>query len=372
MVLAGRTAELEAFDTLRARVARGSDDRGIVLTGLRGVGKTVLLNEMHRYADQAEWLTVRLEARRDPAGTIAVQRALARDLVVAARRLRRGRLSERFREALATIGAFNLKLGATGVELGVSASRDRANSGDVEVDIIELVEDVSLAMADRGRAFAIFIDEMQDIDAETIGALISAQHIAHQRGWPFYIIAAGLPNLPRVLTESRSYAERLFTYRTVGQLSRIDSTEALRDPAVRLGASFSEAALDQLLDAVDGYPYFIQEYGQAAWDIAAGKEIDADDARAAIRLGTELLDSGFYRSRWERATSAERRLLVAMAVDEDRPSATSAIASRLRVPVSALGPARSKLIAKGLVFSPEYGQLSFTVPGMAAYITRNR
>lgn len=369
--LVGRTGELEAFDTLRARVARKMGDRGIVLTGLRGVGKTVLLNEMHRYADASEWLTVRLEARRDTGGAQAVRRTLARDLVVAARKLSRGSVTSRMRDALGTISSFNFKIGATGIELNVDVSSGRADSGDPEVDLLELVEDVSLALAERGRAFALFIDEMQDLDVETMGALIAAQHAASQRGWPFYIVAAGLPNLPRVLTDVRSYAERLFSYRPIGQLSRTDATQALRDPAERLGASFAGRSLDVLLDAAGGYPYFIQEYGQAAWNLASGKIIDESDAEAAVSFGTEQLDAGFYRSRWERGTPAERRMLYAMAADGDGPSTTSAVARRMGIQVSSLGPYRANLISKGLVFAPEHGQIAFTVPGMGGYVTRN-
>lgn len=260
--LVGRTGELEAFDTLRARVANGRGDRGVVLTGLRGVGKTVLLNEMHRMAESFEWLTVRIEAHRDETGVLAVRRALARGLVVSARKVARTRLSSRTREALGTISSFNAKVGATGIELGVELNQGRADSGDPEVDLLELVEDVSLALGERRRAFGVSIDEMQDLDSETMGALIAAQHLANQQDWPFYIIAAGLPNLPRVLTETRSYAERLFNYREIGKFSHAEAARALRKPAERLGAKFAPKALDVLLDAADGYPYFIRSTGR--------------------------------------------------------------------------------------------------------------
>lgn len=368
--LVGRMGELEAFDTVRARVANGLGDRGIVLTGLRGVGKTVLLNEMHGQADKFNWLTVRLEARRDAAGAQAVRRVLARELVVTARKFARSKLSERMRHALGTISSFNAKVSATGLSLGVELSRGRADSGDVEVDLLELVEDVSLALGEKRRAFGVFIDEMQDLDIDTLGALLSAQHIANQRGWPFYVVGAGLPNLPHVLAEARSYAERLFNYRPIGQLSREEAMQALRDPAVRLGARFTHGALDVLLDAARGYPYFIQEYGQAAWNLALGPQIERDDALAAVQFGTEQLDAGFFRSRWDRATPAERRMLYAMAQDTEGPSSTSLVAKRMGIPTSSLGPYRRNLIAKGLVYPPEHGQIAFTVPGMGGYVER--
>lgn len=369
--LVGRVGELEAFDTVRARVLNGLVDRGVVLTGLRGVGKTVLLNEMHRMATEFEWLTVRIEARRDEAAIRATRRALARELVASARRLTRTRLVGGMREALGSIASFNARIGATGVELGVELNRGRADSGDIEVDLLELVEDVATPLADRRRGFAVFIDEMQDLDAETMGALIAAQHMANQRDWPFYLVAAGLPNLPRVLTESRSYAERLFNYRSIGKLPRGDAGRALREPAERLGAEFSDEGLQLLLDAADGYPYFIQEFGQAAWNLAGERLVNAGDAAAAVQFGTEQLDSGFYKSRWDRPTRSERRMLLAMAPDGEGPSSTSSVAHRMGLQPNSLGPYRASLIAKGLVYAPEHGLIAFTVPGMASYIERH-
>ncbi|MEE6282908.1 ATP-binding protein [Georgenia sp. MJ170] len=369
--LVGRTAELDAFDTLRARVANGLDDRGIVLTGLRGVGKTVLLNEMHALADKFDWLSVRIEARRDAAGARAIRHVLARELVVAARKLTRQSFSEKMRSALGTISSFNAKIGATGISLGVDLSDGRADSGDVEVDLLELVEDVALALGEKRRAFAIFIDEMQDLDQETMGALIAAQHAANQRGWPFYILAAGLPNLPRELTDTRSYAERLFNFRPIGQLSRAQADRALREPAERLGVHFAPGAIEVLLDAAGGYPYFIQEYGQAAWNLAPESTIQIGDAEAAVQYGTEQLDAGFFRSRWERATPSERRMLFAMAEDDEGPSSTGTVAQRMGMKISSLGPYRANLMTKGLVYAPEHGQIAFTVPGMTGYVERH-
>jgi hypothetical protein len=233
------------------------------------------------------------------------------------------------------------------------------------------VEDVSTALGERRRAFGVFVDEMQDLDAETMGALIAAQHAANQRDWPFYIIAAGLPNLPRVLTETRSYAERLFNYRQIGKFSREDAAQALREPAERLGAEYAPDALTVLLDAAGGYPYFIQEYGQAAWNLASDRLVTYADATAAVQYGTEQLDAGFFRSRWQRATRSERRMLHAMATDGEGPSPTSLVAQRMGIQSSSLGPYRAALINKGLVYAPEHGQIAFTVPGMAGYVERH-
>ncbi len=370
--LVGRTVELEAFDTLVARTRNRLSDRGIVLTGLRGVGKTVLLNELAAHAERHSWMTVRLEARRDEAGALAVRRTLARDLVAAARKHARRSTSERMRAALATITSFNAQVGATGVSLGVERAQGRADSGDAELDLLELVEDVSAAVKEDGRGFAIFIDEMQDLDSATLSALIAAQHAAGQRDWPFYVIGAGLPNLPRVLTEARSYAERLFNYRPIGRLSATEAARALEEPANRLGAAYSPEGLQILLDAAGGYPYFLQEYGQAIWNLSSGKVFTTADARAAVQYGLEHLDAAFFQSRWERATPAERRFLVAMALDDDAPSLSSEVARRMSLRASSLGPYRSNLMAKGLIFAPEHGKVAYTVPGMADFVQRHR
>lgn len=370
--LVGRTSELEAFDTLVARSRNRLSDRGIVLTGLRGVGKTVLLNEMQAHAESFDWLCVRLEARRDPEGAVAVRRALARDLVAATRRLKRRGTGDRMKQALRTITAFSAQVGATGVSLGVTLTPGRADSGDNELDLLELVEDVSLALKQDNRAFGLFIDEMQDLDPGTLGALIAAQHLAGQRDWPFYIVAAGLPNLPRVLAEARSYAERLFNYRSIGQLSTPDAARALEEPAERLGVVYNAQGLELLLDAAGGYPYFLQEFGQKAWELAALKVITIEDAQAAVQFGIEHLDAGFFRSRWERATPSERRFLLAMSADHGEASSSSDVAARMGLRITSLGPYRANLMAKGLVYSPQHGLIAYTVPGMADFVDRHR
>jgi hypothetical protein len=186
----------------------------------------------------------------------------------------------------------------------------------------------------------------------------------------FYLIGAGLPNLPGKVSEARTYGERLFLYRTIGQLNPDAAAEALTEPINRLGASTSDQALFMLLAAADGYPFFLQTYGRAAWDAAPGKIIDEDDARLAISYGTIDLDHGFFEARWQRATPGERRYLRAMALDGDGPSSTGEVAARLEKPTSKLAVIRARLIAKGVVYAPEYGSIQFTVPGMSGFIAR--
>ena len=370
--LVGRTCELEAFDTIVARSRRGLTSRGIMLAGLRGVGKTVLLNEMFTHAERMGWFSVRLEARRDESGEASTRRRLARELVAAARSVTKEKLSARMLRALQSVAAFNAKVGATGIDLGIQLAPGRADSGDVEVDLRELVQDLCVALQEDHGTFGLFIDEMQDLDAATLSALVAAQHEAGQRGWPFYIIGAGLPNLPRVLSDARSYAERLFDYRTIGQLQPSDAALALVEPAMRFGARFEPDALTILVDGADGYPYFIQEYGQAIWSLSPLPTFTTADATAAVTFGLEHLDQGFFRARWERATPAERRFLHAMSADHDAASLTSDVAARMGLKITSLGPYRANLMAKGLVYSPQHGAIAYTVPGMAAYVHRHR
>ncbi len=213
---------------------------------------------------------------------------------------------------------------------------------------------------------------MQDLDRELLRALLVTQHQAGQRGWPFFIIGAGLPHLPGVLAETRSYAERLFDYRTISRLPDSDAAKALVEPVRNHDADLDNDALTILLRASGGYPYFLQEYGRAAWEVAPGPIITSADAGASIVVGLERLDAGFFHSRWNRATPSERRMLAAMAADGEGPSASSDVARRMGIKPTSLGPYRASLISKGLVYAPEHGQVAYTVPNMAAYVQRHR
>lgn len=369
--LEGRRAEVEAFDLLVARSHVGAPGRGMVLHGLRGVGKTVLLNAFARHAKSHGWFVVPVEGRAGRAGRDAARQKLARSLGIAARTFsgsapRTGLVVN----ALRTVTSFSISLAGTGVQLGVDPAAGRADSGQLDVDLEELVEDLAPALAEQGGVFAVFIDEMQDLDEELLAALLATQHRAGQESWPFYVIGAGLPSLPSTLSEQRSYAERLFDYRRIGALDADDARTALTVPAERLGARFDAEATESLLAAAGGYPYFIQTYGKAAWDAGVGKSIDRAAADVAIAEGTSALDVGFFPARWDRATPAERTYLRGMAVDGDSGSSTAEIASRLAVKPSSLTPARGKLIEKGIIYAPERGRVAFTVPGMAGFIER--
>jgi hypothetical protein len=369
--LVGRESEIEAFDLVVARSRAGRPSRGMILHGLRGVGKTVLLNQFREQADRAEWFAIEIEGRASETGREAVRQKLARSLMLAGRRFQRTKHgTERVKRALGTVKSFSLSLGVASVELGLDAAAGRADSGQIEVDFEEVVEDLAPALRETSSAFALFIDEMQDLDDDLVVALLAAQHRAGQKGWPFYIFGAGLPSLPSVLSEARSYAERLFNYREIGALDRSAASQALTVPAQRQGATYSDGAVDAILDAASGYPYFLQTYGQAAWGIASDRVITVEDSISAVAEGNAELDMGFFPARWDRATPSERNYLRAMAEDGDDGSRTAELADRLEVKPTSLSVARQNLIAKGIIYMPERGRVAFTVPNMAGFIQR--
>ncbi|GAB3551595.1 ATP-binding protein [Arthrobacter tumbae] len=368
--LVGRSTEVNAFNLLIAKSQQRRSDRGIVLHGLRGVGKTVLLNEFRRQAERADFMTVSLEGRDAEGGPAAVRAKLARGLLQAARKANRRGITSTLREALGSIVSFSAKLGVTGIDIGVDLARGRADSGSIEVDLEEMVEDLSAAMTEQHRALIFIIDEMQDLDKALLTALLSTQHMAGQREWPFYIVGAGLPNLPSVLAEARSYAERLFNYRHIDALTHDAAVSALVAPAAKYGARYEVEARDLLLTASGGYPYFIQEYGHAAWETAPEKTITSQDAQIAVTIGRAQLDQGFFPSRWKRATKGEQEFLRLMALDGDEGSGTAQLAERGGRKQSSMTMNRASLIKKGIIYAPAHGRVAFTVPGMALYIQR--
>jgi hypothetical protein len=389
--LAGRDAQLASFDVVLERIARGRPQRSLVLTGLRGVGKTVLLNAMRSAAVKRAWGTGKLEARPDH----RLRRPLAAALHLAVREL--GHSSGGGAEhVLGVLKSFASR--ADGDEPGrlrdrwqpgieVASVPGRADSGDIEIDLVELLTDVAGLAADTNRGVAVFIDEMQDLHPADVSALCAAAHEISQTGLPLVVVGAGLPHLPAVLSASKSYSERLFSYSRIDRLDRVACEQALRAPALDEGADFTAEALDSLYAMTGGYPYFVQAYGKAAWDVAPASPISAEDTRMAAPEAESELAVGFFGARYERATPAEREYLRAMAdltadavgtgagaTPEDAAAledvATSAVAELLGRKAQSLSPARDALIKKGLVYSAERGRIAFTVPHFGRYLRR--
>jgi hypothetical protein len=372
--LAGRDRELAQFEIVLERVARGRPERSMVLTGLRGVGKTVLLNAFRSMAMQRLWGTGKIEARPDQ----SIRRPIGGALHMAVRELApRHRAPERIDDFLAVLKAFLARearaakgAGATLSQLGIDVpmARGRADSGDLEIDLTELLTDAASVAADLGVGIALFIDEMQDIPAPDVSALCAACHELSQNGGPLIVVGAGLPHLPSVLSASKSYSERLFRYVSIDRLDRDAADIALLAPARREGADFHPAALDALYAAADGYPYFVQAYGKVTWDVAPTSPVTRADVEVAAPLAAGELAVGFFGSRYERATPAEREYMRAMALLGDEPVPTAQVADELGRKPSSVSPARDSLIKKGLIYSSERGLIAFTVPHFGRFL----
>ncbi|HEY6497258.1 MAG TPA: ATP-binding protein [Trebonia sp.] len=371
--LAGRDREIRQFEVVLERVARARPERSMVLTGLRGVGKTVLLNTFRSMALQRLWGTGKLEARPDQ----SIRRPVASALHMAVRELApRHRAPDRIDDFLGVLKAFALRDpssprgSAVNAQFGIDvpAARGRADSGDLEVDLTELFTDASSVAADLGVGIALFVDEMQDVPAPDVSALCAACHELSQVGGPLIVVGAGLPHLPSVLSASKSYSERLFRYARIDRLDRDAADQALIAPAEREDVIFKQDALDAMYAAADGYPYFVQAYGKVTWDVAAASPITAGDVAVAAPEAEGELAVGFFGSRYERATPAEREYMRAMAVVGDEPVPTSTVAEELGRKPSSLSPARDGLIKKGLIYSSERGLIAFTVPHFGKFL----
>jgi len=345
----------------------------MVLTGLRGVGKTVLLNTFRSMALQRLWGTGKLEARPDQ----SIRRPVAAALHMAVRELApRHRAPDRVDAFLGVLKAFVLRdpqapkgMSVTAqFGIDVPATRGRADSGDLEVDLTELFTDAASVAADLGVGIALFVDEMQDVPARDVSALCAACHELAQVGGPLIVVGAGLPHLPSVLSASKSYSERLFRYTRIDRLDRESADQALIAPAEREDVMFKREALDALYEAADGYPYFVQAYGKVTWDIAAASPVTAADVAVAAPEAEAELAVGFFGSRYERATPAEREYMRAMAAIGDEPVPTASVADELSRKPSSLSPARDGLIKKGLIYSSERGLIAFTVPHFGKFL----
>lgn len=380
--LAGRDEQLDRFQVVLERIRRGRPERSMVLTGLRGVGKTVLLNALRSTAVRARWGTGKYEARPEQ----GMRRPIAAALHVAVRELGHPQGQE-VDHVLGVIKAFAQK-DQPGAKLrdrwnpGIDAPAiaGRADSGDIEIDLVELFTDVGGLAADVGKGVAVFIDEMQDLQAEDVSALCAACHELSQSGLPLIVVGAGLPHLPAVLSASKSYSERLFRFNRIDRLSREEAARALQLPAEDEDAQWSPEALAAMYAATGGYPYFIQAYGKEVWDLAPATPITAEDVAVAAPAAEAELAVGFFGSRYERATPGEREYLRAMAdlaaaqqesgmeLDEVESVATADVAAHLDRKPQSLSPARDALLKKGLIYSGERGRIAFTVPHFGRYL----
>ena len=372
-ILAGRQPLLSGFDVICRRASElGEGDRSWVLNGLRGVGKTVLLTEMLDRASSAGWIAAKAEVGVEPL-PVALSRAL-----VKAMRTATGRHPEnRVKRLLGVFKAFSLRVepsGAFAFGVDVEPLAGIADSGRFADDLAALFETLGETARDLGIGVLILVDELQEAAADELAAVNVAVHSLGQADppLPLTLIGAGLPSLPAQLAEATSYAERLYDYRSVGLLDDVDSREALVVPSRHLDVEWEPDALDTALAAAHGYPYFLQAVGKHIWDQARRSPIDSDDVAVGLADAQREVDDGLYRSRWERATPAQRDLMRSLAdLAGDSSAAIADIASALgKTKSSHISVARNELIKKGLVYAPDRGLLAFTVPGMHDFIAR--
>jgi len=369
--LVGRDGILDQARILLGRVKAKRPEKSMLLTGLRGVGKTVLLNEAERLAVGAGYRTISVESHED--------KSLAALLVPQLRKVlfeidRLAGAGDKVRRGLRVLGSFigALKISVDDLTFGLDIDPERgaADSGDLELDLPSLFVAVGEAAEERKAAVALFIDEIQYLDRKELGALIMAMHKIQQRQLPVVLIAAGLPVLPALAGESKSYAERLFSFPAVAALSKEDAMKALQEPAQAVGVAFEPHALHEVYRLTRGYPYFLQEWGYQAWNHADKSPIPLRIIKKATATVTMRLDENFFKVRYNRLTPGERRFLRAMAELGPGAQRTGDVAEILEVKLMSLGPVRANLIRKGMIYSPAYGDMAFTVPLFDEFMKR--
>jgi hypothetical protein len=369
--LVGREELLDQARILLARVQAGRSEKSMLLTGLRGVGKTVLLNEISHIAEEEHYEVLFIEAHEDKS-LAAVLAPQLRSLLYRLDRMQGAK--DKIRRGLAVLTGFvrSIKVTIDDVPVGIDIEPEKgsADSGDIEIDLPDLLAVVAEAAQDRHTAVAILIDEIQYFAEKELSALIMAMHRMQQRRLPLVLIGAGLPILPRLAGESKSYAERLFQFPVVGPLPETEAARAIRDPIEAEGEHIEPGAIHEILRHAQGYPYFLQEWGYQAWNRAKASPISADIVQEATSETIRRLDENFFRVRYDRLTPSEKTLLRAMAELGAGPYRIGEVADIMKVTVGSLSPRRASLIKKGMIYSPTHGDLAFTVPLFDEFMRR--
>lgn len=369
--MVGRDALLTRTHILLARIAQKRAEKSLILTGLRGVGKTVLLNAMEREAIKLGYKTIFIEAHE--------HKALSALLIPQLKQLffNLGMMTQmgyKVKRGLSVLKSFitgiKLKVGEIEFGLDIEPEYGSADSGDIEIDLPNVLVALAEAAEEKGVCIAIFIDEIQYLALDELSALIMAMHKMQQKQLPLVLVAAGLPILPALAGESKSYAERLFDFPAMGPLSESESFKALQDPVNQEGVSFTPEALYEIYRLTEGYPYFLQEWGYQAWNHAASPTISLAVVQEATVDVIRRLDDNFFKVRFDRLTPSEKNYLYAMALLSSGKLRSSDIAAQLNMHISTVGPTRAKLIKKGMIYSPVHGETAFSVPLFGDFLRR--
>lgn len=369
--LSGRSAILENASIALERKQVGRPNASLIMVGLRGVGKTVLLVRVDEMARSLGYKSAFVE--------VSEQKPLPQILVPPLRTLlfeldRMETLSAQvkraFRVLRSFVGQVRIQMGEIELGLGVDPEVGTADSGDLDTDLSQLLMSVAEAAASRGVAVALIMDELQYLKESDFAALIMAIHAVTQKNLPIILVGAGLPSVVSLAGRAKSYAERLFEFPTVGALAAAEAREAIQAPAIREGAEFTNDALSAIHELTQGYPYFLQEWAYQAWNAAGNSPITEGDVAAATATSIKRLDESFFRVRFDRLTNSEKRYLRAMAELGAGPYRSSDIAAMYGVKLASVGPIRATLIQKGMIYSPTHGEAAFTVPLFDQFMKR--
>lgn len=369
--LAGRSSIRNSVMICIERLKRGRSAKSVMIVGLRGVGKTVLLDQMRNDAEAGGAHTIRIEAPENR----SLPAMLAPQLRLALLRLSRIDAAKEYAiRGLRALAGFagKLKITYNDIEVGLDydAEPGLADNGDLEGDLTALLEQAGLAAQKAGTALVVFIDELQYVAEPQMAALISALHRCSQRLLPVTVVGAGLPQLRGRMGDAKSYAERLFDFPEIGPLGKIDAKDAIVKPAENEGVEILDQAVDLILAKTQGYPYFLQEWGKHAWEVASQSPITTMDVENASVEAIAALDESFFRVRFDRLTPSEKRYLRAMAELGPGPHRSGDIADQLERSVQSFGPIRNNLILKGMIWSPTHGDTAFTVPLFDEFMKR--
>ncbi len=368
----GRDDQLESFDLLLARIESGRTEQSMIITGLRGVGKTVLLGQFRAKATAREWVVVELEVSKNDENSF--RRDIATRLRTALFELSpKAKWSDRFKHAASVLKSFTISVDQSGTwtaGLDVEAAEGFADHADLALDLTDVFLAVGEAAFERGRGVVLLLDEIQFLSKQQLEAVIQALHKMVQRKLPITLVGAGLPQIAELAGDAKSYAERLFKFPAISVLSPADAKAALERPAADESVQYASDALDEAVTITGGYPYFLQELGYAVWTVADGPVITRADILMAQPGYEAKLDESFFRVRLDRATELQRAYLRAMAQLGPEPQKASDVAEVMGRTSQNLAPTRAELINMGLLYTPEHGYAAFTVPHFDQFILR--
>jgi hypothetical protein len=368
LTLAGRQSELNKARILFARIKNGDPQQSLIFYGLRGVGKTVLLNNVEEHASSNGYLVDHIEISEGDDFRMTMLRSLRKMLLhVSAWE----GIKEKVKTALGLLKAFSLTL-PNGMEVGldIDAIPGQTDTGNFQLDLTELMVELGTLARVAAQPVCFLLDEVQYINSKHFGALIAACHRVTQKALPVVVVCAGLPQIAALSGDAKSYAERLFEFIRIENLTGPNATDAVTGPAAQRGVIWDEQAIDEVLHFTEGYPYFIQEYGKHIWDVASHDSIHVADVELAKEGTIRSLDGSFFKVRIDRATEGERRVMRAMAELGAGPYRMSDVAKQMNRKMESLGPARASLISKGFAYSPDFGLIAFSVPQFDKFLGR--